>query len=433
MEVYIVNPRCVSVLIAVLLFPVVQASAAPGTAARPVPAGRMLSQGPLEKDFAELEANIPGFAGWYLDKEGTAIVSLKDVGRRDEALAHVGRILDARRAKTGEPRAKLEVREAKYSFLELAAFRDAVKQNFPAGVQRVDVNEVRNVLALGVAAPEDLGRVRAAVAKLGVPPDAVTVDIVERPTSRLNLWDYQRPLRGGNSLVYKSSGHCTIGVNGYYGSSSNVGFITASHCTSVPWSYSGNTAYQHSWMYYAMAVEYEDPDPMAHALNPYCPNPAGGGWPANMVCRWSDSAFYYYTDSSANGGANIQSTTYVDGGSAGSVEINGYLPVTGDAPYSVSGTLVNKMGATSGWTNSTVVETCVDTWQQFDTPYGEPVFLLCQDTSGLFAEPGDSGAPVYRKFSTYTQWVGILWGEDNWVTYHSPSWNVRQDLSGFSY
>ena len=31
------------------------------------------------------------------------------------------------------------------------------------------------------------------------------------------------------------------------------------------------------------------------------------------------------------------------------------------------------------------------------------------------------------------RWVGILWGDDSSVTYHSPSWNVRADLPDFDY
>jgi hypothetical protein len=429
--------------------------------ARPAPNGRVITMGPLEADFAALEAKIPGFAGWYFDSDGKVIVSLKDASRRDEAFAHVAAraeesIRRGGRGAHAPARIAYESRPARYSFLELAAFRDAVYRDFPGGIQRVDVDEVRNVLSLGVAEPADVGRIRALVTKRGIPADAVSIEVVSPVTNRVNLWERHRPVRGGSRIAFWTRdgyrAECTAGINGIYdGTTNNAGFITASHCTQYPWYLTVNNVGQPTpRVADEVAQEWVDPYVFIYSQNPNCPvtTPLAGGWANITGCRWSDAAFYRYFDSvrsTAWGGPTIHTTTYVNSGGPGSTIINGSLPVTADAPYPVVGAIVNKMGATSGWTNGnvtrigweggTLTSTCVNQLAGGNHPDDRYTLLLCQDTTNLWIEAGDSGAAVYTMYGDHVEWVGIVWGERDaqGETYHSSAWNVRADLPGFSY
>lgn len=448
-----------SFVLAALLF-IPWLSRAADVPARPVPNGRVLTMGPLEADFAALEASIPGFAGWYFDADSNVVVSLKDGGRSEEAFARIAPLAEERvrrggRGANAPVRIAYESRPARYSFLELAAFRDAVQRDFPGGIHSVDVDEVRNVLALGVATATDVGRIRAYVAKLGIPADAVSVEVEPLAESRVYLWERHRPVRGGSRIAFLTRdgyrGECTVGINGIYnGTSNNAGFLTASHCTTYSWWHTSNRVGQPSHRVAdEIAEEMVDPYVFTNAQNPNCPvtTPLENGWENITGCRWSDAAFYRYLDSvraTAWGGPTIHTTTYVNYNGFGSTIINGNLPVTADAPYPVVGTFVNKMGATSGWTNGAVLEngwrgatraTCINMTGAGNHPDDRLTLLLCQDTSDLWLEAGDSGAPVYTMYTDHVEWIGIVWGESKFArkTYHSPAWNVRADFPGFSY
>lgn len=447
----------VSFLILILCFTIVLTAAErDARAPRPVPNGRILAVGPLESEFARLEAEIPGFAGWHFDADGKTVVSLKDLGRKDEAFARIAPLAEAQRDHRAGGRIATEgveflheAREARYSFLELAAFRHALTRNYDERIMRVDVDEVRNVLALGVAEPGDVGDVLAHVARLGIPAGGVIVEVTGRPKSRVDLSEYHRPMRGGSMFIFRtrdwSLAVCTLGINGvYYGSSSNAGFLTASHCSQYPWSYAGNPAYQNT-LSQVVATEYDDPDYFLNSWEPNCPivtELTTDGFPGYAGCRWSDAAFYRYTNAarpSAWGGPTIHTTQY-NPATGVSTAITGSLPVTGDG-YAVVGTYVHKMGSvtgeTDGWVGvptkpTSVTGTCVNVLSQPD-PRDPLMLLLCQDGTNLPVDGGDSGAPVYRKYPTYVQWIGIFHSNDVQYSYHSPAWNVRRELPNFSY
>jgi hypothetical protein len=413
---------------------------------RPVPNGRILTRGPVEADFAELERQIPGFAGWHLDAAGNAVVTLKDRARSEEAIAAIASRVEEHRdhavAAAATPR--FEVREARYSFLELAAFRDAMYRGYPGGITSVDVDEVRNVLSLGVGDGSDVERVTAALTQLGIPADALSIRVAKRAAARAHVFEYHRPLRGGSQITFRAGPNntlsvCTLGINGVeFNSSSYAGFITASHCTQYPWGYTGNSAGQNSLATADLvATEYDDPQVFTNADNTNCiVDPNSLTWQFAAGCRWSDTAFYRYLDSARSaawGGSTIHATSFSNASMAYTL-ISGSQSVTGDASY-VVGTAISKIGASTGTTQGSVTATCLDEYGEPDAG-GKLVLLICQDGSDLYNENGDSGGPVYRDYYSYVTWAGILWGQQtSWPFYtlHSPAWAVRFDLPNFSY
>ncbi|HKO54500.1 MAG TPA: hypothetical protein VJ276_01400 [Thermoanaerobaculia bacterium] len=442
------NQKGWSLLLVTLLCAAGLAAADPGAREpRPVPNGRILTRGPVEADFAELERRIPGFAGWHLDAAGNAVVTLKDRARSEEAIAEIASRVEESRAHgiAANATPRFEVRDARYSFLQLAAFRAALYRDFPGDITSVDVDEVHNVLSLGVGDGADMQRVAAAVAAMGIPADAVSIRVAKRAVARTHIFEYHRPLRGGSQFTFRAGPNntlsvCTLGVNGVeFNSSSYAGFVTASHCTQYPWGYTGNSAGQNSMATADLvATEYDDPEVFTHADYDSCPvDPTNTlTWGFAAGCRWSDAAFYRYLDSArtaAWGGATIHTTSFSNASMAYTV-ISGSKTVTGDAS-TVVGTAVDKIGATTGTTQGSVTATCIDEWGMNDAN-GKLVLLLCQDGSDLYNNNGDSGGPVYRDYSTYMTWAGILWGqEQSWPYYtlHSPAWAVRLDLPNFSY
>lgn len=394
---------------------------------------------PLEKQFADVEASVPGFAGWYFDKDGNAVVRVKDLTRAEAAKERVGTILESRRANgkrrsaavNGRP--QIKAHPARYSFSELAAFREVIVQSFPQGAHSLDLDEQNNVITLGARDEKAVREIRAATARLHIPASAVSIEVTPIPVSQYSLTDNQRPLRGGVGFVfYRASQYRngTIGVNGswLYNNTWVPGFITNSHNTTTPYVLTGNEAYQPTSST-RIGYEFADPTPWS-GTNSY-----GTVCQATYVCRFSDTAFYAYDNPSETyGGGTIAETgTWSNGGPAADREVIGSMNVD---PYSypafpdvlVVGENLEKMGAASGWTWGSVTATCMD----FVTAevYGSAsVLLKCQERASIYVLPGDSGAPIFRSNGS-AAFAGILWGgsSSNLITYFSSAFNVEFEL-----
>ena len=385
--------------------------------------------GSLEHQFGEIEAEAPGFAGWYLDNSGNAVVLVKENGRRDEAMARVRRILDERPAgrHPAGVKASIAMRPAIYSFSELAGFRHLFTRNFPEGVVSVDVDEVNNTLAVGVRDADAVRTVRAAAARLKIPGAALRIEVAERPQSRASLWDHQRPIRGGLGFT-SSAGDCTVGINAKAGSSSTMaGFYSAAHCSQDAWTWDGAYVYQpniHSSNF--IGYEWDDPTPVTGV--PGCPVPAGNNsYDPDLGCRHSDAAFFLYdaaNRSTLNGGATIAQTSWWAYGGRGSTTVNGSMPILGEVWAPPTGEWIDKIGTTSGWTYGMITDTCLLELSDQTTTTGDPVYLICQDKTSIWSEPGDSGAAVFKWTENGVYWVGILWASNNSYT---RSWHSRND------
>ena len=90
------------------------------------------------------------------------------------------------------------------------------------------------------------------------------------------------------------------------------------------------------------------------------------------------------------------------------------------------GDSVYKVGAQSGTTGGTVIDTCTDVSLLSD---GTMFTLLCAARVRLSAMGGDSGAPVlYRAYNGNTFVVGILSNGDGFNTYYSRWDKVDYEL-----
>ena len=124
-------------------------------------------------DPVALVRNVPGFGGFFFDREGVPTVYLRDAAAR----AQVERALGPWLAVQGIRAASLRVRRADYDWDSLERWQGQATGQALAmrGAVWVDADEARNRVTIGVERGTPAAGVRSAVARLGVPSGAVAL------------------------------------------------------------------------------------------------------------------------------------------------------------------------------------------------------------------------------------------------------------------
>jgi hypothetical protein len=246
-------------------------------------------------------------------------------------------------------------------------------------------------------------RVLSQLEALGVPRDAIVVDVVPAATLITNLQQYYRPLIGGLQISFGSS-YCTLGVNVWYTNWAQgigvgtPGFYTASHCSTTS-AVTDGTVYLQG----GTRIGFERFDP------PFFTNAANTRCPVGYNCRWSDVAFAQY-DSGTDGHHGAAAQTLYRGfnnWNPGSLDINSGSPefTLNQTALPVVGQYMDKVGRTTGWTTGQVSRTCAD---YFVAGH----YTLCQDQVEAYADGGDSGSPVFQwTGQTTAAFSGIVWAK----------------------
>jgi hypothetical protein len=276
-------------------------------------------------------------------------------------------------------------------------------------------------LEIGVAGKGVVRAVETRLGELGIPLERVRV-VETKPIQELaTLRDEIRPLIGGLQISFvksRSTYLCTLGFIAVRTSDSRAGFLTNSHCTSKEFAYDGTVHYQ-PLPGTDTRVGAEISDPQAFDC--------GVG---RLKCRWSDAAL-----SSLEAAGDLGYIAATSGVNDGSLALAGYYKIAlkheGNAEI---GTILRKVGRTTGQTEGIVTNTCADV-----RPSGSRVIRLCQDivsSSTTIVRGGDSGSPVFmlndNPESSPVEVVlyGILWGgsSDGTMFVYSPITNVERDL-----
>lgn len=295
------------------------------------------------------------------------------------------------------------------------------------GVVYVDAAD-DGFLEVGVINAGLVRSVEARLRDLGVPLQQVRI-VVTKPIHELaTLRDEVRPLIGGIQIAFvkqRQTYLCTLGFNALVdvnkdGIYDYDGFLTNSHCTSKEFALDGTVHYQ-PLPYNTVGQEVLDPPPF---------NCGVGG----AKCRWSDAAFSIMYNAVTS---YLGAVAMTSGVNDGSLSITGFFKVVGVfSGNAVTGTILRKVGRTTGQTEGLVTSTCADV-----RPIGSRVIRLCQDivSAGVqIVGPGDSGSPVFRVQDdpstpeTEVVLYGILWGgtSDGTSFVYSPVSNVERDLGG---
>lgn len=379
------------------------------------------SQGGGLPSTEELDRQVPGFGGFFLDGSGEPTIYLAPGVSRAPAERALGAYLAAR----GLSAASLHVREARYGWQQLQRWQDAATNGAFSvnGTVYVDNDETTNRVRIGVENIGTAGQVRAAAARLGVPDDAVIVDQVEpivQVASLQNVVD--RPVRAGVQINFPGF-LCSVGFNATSGGVKS--FITASHCTSKQGGVENTPYYQPLQSVNGTVIATEVADPVY--------TKGGTGCPGGRMCRYSDASRAAYVNG-ANQALGLIART--SGANNGSLEIVGSFAITSDdctntlgGCLAVGGT-INKVGRTTGWTSGKLTNTCVNTGVQ-----GSRIVQLCQNFVSAGVGGGDSGSDVFQVTSTTNvKLAGVLWGGSSSGSQfvYSPLANVVKELGALT-
>jgi hypothetical protein len=251
-----------------------------------------------------------------------------------------------------------------------------------------------------------------ALARLGIPADAVTIQETDPIHATATLRNRVRPVSGGLQVNFPGF-LCTLGFNVLR--SGQRSFITNSHCTTNQ----GGTEATPYWQPLQTAttrIGTEVSDPLFFSNR--------NGCPAGRRCRFSDAARASYTSGAQFSLGRIAKTT---GPNNGSITISGSFTITAEGRASV-GQTVSKVGRTTGWTRGRVTNRCVNIVLS-----GTNIVQLCQDMVSARVGGGDSGAPVFAG-STSVTLLGVLWGGNDIgsLYVYSPMSNIERELGALT-
>jgi hypothetical protein len=377
---------------------------------------------PLQQpdDPIALVRGIPGFGGFFFDRDGAPTVYLRD----ESARAQVERALGPWLVAEGVRAAALRVRRADYDWASLERWQDRATGAALAmrGAVWVDADEARNRVTIGVERGTPAAQVRSAVLRLGVPSNAVVVQEVEPVRLAATLWDRARPAVGGLQINFDpdpgtpASFVCTLGFNATRNGQRS--FITNSHCTNTQGGNESTGYWQPARSLAPTRIATEVADPAYTA--------GGTGCPSGRRCRRSDAARARYASGTTSTLGRIARTSGVNNGS---LTISGHFTITAEGG-AVAGQQVHKIGRTTGWTRGSVTGTCVNT-----NVSGSSITQLCQTWVSAGVGGGDSGSPVFRRQGTTgnVTLVGILWGGSGSTLYiFSPISNIESELGALT-
>ena len=369
-----------------------------------------------DDEFARVSrAEVPGFAGFYLDTDGSPVIRLKDQGQRGAAQRYLAQeIAAAHRGRLAMAPRQPKFLPAEYDFAQLKGWAEQLTplMSQRGDVYLVDVDEVNNRVLLGVADATATGAVRAEAARLGIPANAVATQLQQAPAPRASLRDRQTVLNGGIQIAF-SQYLCTLGFTARRNSTGANIFVTNSHCTGTQYVSDGIAEYQ-NLVGSGNQIGNEVADRGMWAC-------AGVG----TSCRQADAAYLSNNGTRSTGQGGIYRTNWATGANAGTTIIGEFDIVgryTGSLPVN---SYLDKTGRTSGSTYGLVTNSCVTIG-----------VLRCQDISKVWSEGGDSGSPVYVWLSDNdVQLHGVMWGgpgSDYTTTYSSRLGGIEADLGSLS-
>lgn len=364
-------------------------------------------------DLGTLARVVPGFGGLFLDN-GVPTVYLTDVSQRGPIERALGPFARGR----GFAPAEIRVLQGRYAYGDLDRWFQQVSQEVFAqgGIVFVDLDEATNRVLVGVerGGGASHANVRSLAARLGVPAEAIVTRDVDPIHYAATLRDQVRPVVAGLQIHFGNF-LCSIGFNAVSGGQNS--FVTASHCTNRQGGTAKTTVYYQPLQSVdpvSIGTEVDDPRYFR-----------GTGCPKGRKCRFSDAARAAYATGVPFTLGGIAQTS---GPNNGSIDITGIpFQITAEGA-AISGSVANKVGRTTGWTQGNVTLTCVNTGVS-----GSNIVLLCQDfveNTVPIVGPGDSGSDVFAQSGSGVTLLGVLWGGNAAGTLfvYSPIFNVEQEL-----
>ena len=278
------------------------------------------------------------------------------------------------------------------------------------GTVFADNDENAGKLVFGVENANAARGVAARLSALGVSSSDYSIVETAPIENMATLRDRFRPTQAGIQIHFGQY-VCTMGFNVTHGTERS--FITNSHCTNTQGGVEGTTYAQPTRTIDPTVIATEVEDPLYWK---------GAGCPRGKKCRYSDAARANYSADVASNQGEIRNT---DGVNTGSLTTTGIFTVTAQDNNTTNfalGTVLNKVGRTTGWSQGKVSRTCTNT-----NVSGSTVHQLCQTFVDAAVDGGDSGSPVFSITSgTNVTLVGILWGGGTGYFVMSPLANIQR-------
>jgi hypothetical protein len=387
----------------------------------PLSARAQGSQGPGLPSAAEFARQVPGFGGYFLNRDGAPTVYLTRGSSRVPAERMLGGYLAGRGLST----AAVRVVEGRYGWQQLERWQEGATVEALAvpGAVFVDNDETSNRVRIGVENLSAIGQVRASLARGGIPDEAVIVERVDPIVQVATLQNVvDRPVRAGVQINFPGF-LCSVGFNATSGGQKS--FVTASHCTNKQGGVENTPYWQPLQSVDGTQIATEVADPAYSKSLPGCPR-------GNKQCRFSDASRAAYVNGANQALGLIAQTS---GPNNGSLTITGSFSITSDDCGTTGGCLavgatVNKVGRTTGWTQGAITNTCVNTGVS-----GTRIVQLCQTFVSAGVGGGDSGSDVFQITSgNNVKLAGVLWGGNSGGTQFvfSPFGNVTRELGALT-
>ena len=289
------------------------------------------------------------------------------------------------------------------------------------GTVFADNDERSGRLVFGVEHDAARQGVLTAMSRLGIRSGDYEVRLTPPITQVATLRDRFDPTIAGTQIHFGQF-VCTLGfVVDHAGGRS---FITNSHCTNRQGGVEGTQYYQPLQSAFPTAIATEVADPAYQKGIPGCSK--------GKSCRRSDASRALFAASQSSARGEIAQTTGVNNGSLTVSTTSPRFLITAQNNTTTSfgiGTVVSKVGRTTGWTRGQITNTCVTT-----NVSGSRIQQICQsfvsDPGGAtVVSGGDSGSPVFTGSGNVTL-VGILWGgsSDNKLFVFSPLKSIQDEL-----
>ena len=367
----------------------------------------------------ELARGVKGFGGFFLDEQGVPTIYLKDAAQKENAGRALGRYFHA----AGINPLQLRVVRGQFDWTELERWFALASSDVLAlpGTVFADADEANNRVTIGIERGSGAqGAVRSAAARLGIPAEAVLIKEMEPVRFAATLRDAFRPTIGGIQINFPGF-LCTMGFNAIEGTTGPASFITNSHCTNTQGGVESTPYWQplQSSHPTQIATEVEDPA-YRRNLEARCPK--------GKRCRYSDASRAQYATGIQSTRGAIAKTT---GPNNGSLTTSSSFAITAERLDTnfVVGTVVNKVGRTTGWTQGRVSNTCVTTGVS-----GTNVAQICQTFVEAGVGGGDSGSPVFIITSgDNVSLAGILWGGSGSSLFvFSPLRNIEREIGNLT-
>lgn len=280
------------------------------------------------------------------------------------------------------------------------------------GTVFADNDESIGKLVFGVENARAIPGVTRALAAVGASSSDYVVQVTGPVRHMATLRDKFRPTQAGTQIHFGQY-VCTMGFNVDH--SGGRSFITNSHCTNTQGGVESTTYAQPSRTIDPTVIATEVADPVYVK---------GGTCPRGKRCRKSDSSRALYSSSVLSNRGDILKTT---GANNGSLTVGGLFTVTSQDNTTKNfaiGTVLNKVGRTTGWSQGPVSRTCVNT-----NVSGSTIHQLCQTFVDAAVDGGDSGSPTFKILSgDSVQLVGILWGGGTGYFVMSPLASIQEEL-----